>query len=660
MLSLLEFCEALSISAATGRNWLKSGRLIPDTIIDGRPYFHENRLKIMLDTLATEENGPLKSRRNKSRQSGSSLYIGYLPKEDSFSSVEKIIADLPSKPLSVFSLRLILAEYALQLLYGARKISGQAEGSLLFYYGQGKYLLGPYEPLFADLIGNQPNWKESLLLLLPALNHRITYRRGADFLGLLYLSLKDIGNRKTQGAYYTPYFVTDQMIQDLSAGENFSLKTVMDPACGTGNFLLNLACRGHNPRLLFGQDIDPIAVQIARINLACAQNIDDLSLLYRNITCADSLEHLPRKKYDIILGNPPWGATFSKEEKASLALRYQCANCRGGESSTLFLEAALSYLPKGGILSFLLPQTILNIVSYEKVRALIAKNCTILSVSYLGNLFYHVHCPSVVLTLQNSPSDGRGEIRVTKGTQAFFISRRRQFNTICFSFGVTEEEMALLSHIEGVTPRTCLKDQADFAIGIVTGNNNKFVKKGPQPGGELVLKGSHIFQYRIAPSPYTLIFIPAKFQQLAGEELYRAPQKLLYRFISNQLIFAYDNHQTLSLNSVNLLIPHIENMSILYLLALLNSRVLQFYFSKRFDSVKVLRSHLEQLPLPIPNTAAQEDICRLAEELLSQKDGTLRQQLYEQIEEKVVSLFALSPAQRLLLNNSAVSARYFL
>jgi predicted RNA methylase len=51
--------------------------------------------------------------------------------------------------------------------------------------------------------------------------------------------------------------------------EGFSKKNVLDPACGTGNFLLNLACRGHDPHRLYGQDIDPVACSIARINLAC-------------------------------------------------------------------------------------------------------------------------------------------------------------------------------------------------------------------------------------------------------------------------------------------------------------------------------------------------------------------------------------------------------
>ena len=41
--TLSEACELLSISAATGRNWMKSGRLIPvDDISRKKPVFEES------------------------------------------------------------------------------------------------------------------------------------------------------------------------------------------------------------------------------------------------------------------------------------------------------------------------------------------------------------------------------------------------------------------------------------------------------------------------------------------------------------------------------------------------------------------------------------------------------------------------------------------
>lgn len=54
----------------------------------------------------------------------------------------------------------------------------------------------------------------------------------------------------------------------------------------------------------------------------------------------------------------------------------------------------------------------------------------------------------------------------------------------------------------------------------------------------MVLKGTDICKYHINPVKQYLRFEPEQFQQVAPLEIYRAPEKLLYRFISNQLVVA--------------------------------------------------------------------------------------------------------------------------
>ena len=128
---------------------------------------------------------------------------------------------------------------------------------------------------------------------------------------------------------------------------------------------------------------------------------------------------------------------------------------------------------------------------------------------------------------------------------------------------------------------TTLVDNAVFALGIVTGNNNALLSKDSAPGLEPIIKGTDISKYHINSHSGYLAFQPELFQQTAPEALYRAPEKLLYRFINKQLIFAYDNTGLLSLNSCNILIPQIEGLSIKYVLAILNSSVAQFFFEKK-------------------------------------------------------------------------------
>jgi len=49
---------------------------------------------------------------------------------------------------------------------------------------------------------------------------------------------------------------------------DFSTVRVFDPACGSGNFLLSLSNKDLCLEQLYGQDIDEIAIELARINMA--------------------------------------------------------------------------------------------------------------------------------------------------------------------------------------------------------------------------------------------------------------------------------------------------------------------------------------------------------------------------------------------------------
>ena len=90
----------------------------------------------------------------------------------------------------------------------------------------------------------------------------------------------------------------------------------------------------------------------------------------------------------------------------------------------------------------------------------------------------------------------------------------------------------------------------------------------------------------------------------------------MYRFISNQLVVAYDDRQMLSLNSCNIVIPKIDGMQIKYILAILNSSVSQFVYQKEFHSIKVLRAHMEHIPIPRVGKAIQNEIIAMTEPLI--------------------------------------------
>ena len=112
----------------------------------------------------------------------------------------------------------------------------------------------------------------------------------------------------------------------------------------------------------------------------------------------------------------------------------------------------------------------------------------------------------------------------------------------------------------------------------------------------------------------------SQFQQVAQEKYYRANEKLVYKFISKKLVFAYDNTKSLFLNSANILIPNVPNMSIKTVMAYLNSELFQYLYTKLFGEVKILKGNLILLPFPKITEQQNNIITKIVNELLKGKN----------------------------------------
>lgn len=544
--------------------------------------------------------------------------------------------------MSYVELQALLAECALQLIVQRERITMPVGTNLLVKYLQEEIPLNGYGFLIEDLLTNKMEVLSYAEQNPKLFSKEYTYKESEDILGALYLSCRKMSNRKATGSYYTPSVIAKKIITNLFGKHNAGIGTVFDPCCGTGTFLLLLPEEIGMDRI-YGNDIDPIGVCITRINLALKFGITDRDILYSHVTQKDYLSFEKKEYFDYIIGNPPWGYHFSEEEKRSLRAKYHCAAGRYIESYDVFTEQAVSNLKCGGVLSFLLPEAILNVKTHMPIREFLMEDNSFQYLEFLGEVFDKVQCPCVILQVlhNHKPMDTAGMV-VNDGKRVYTIWTKRRIQKEYFCFTTTDEEYAILQKIEHVPYKTTLSGRAKFALGIVTGNNKKFITKTKTKENEMVLKGLDLHKFWFAESDNYIVYEPEKFQQAAPAEYYRASQKLLYRFICKQLVFAYDDRQTLSLNSCNVLIPEIDGLEIKYVLAVLNSRAAQFYFQKNFCSVKVLRSHVEQIPIPVIGKEKQEGIIRIVDKLIVSGADEDAAEYFEALDVKIAEIFGFS------------------
>lgn len=214
-----------------------------------------------------------------------------------------------------------------------------------------------------------------------------------------FLEVEDSEQKRKTGTYYTPRFLAE-IVLDAALMKQGSLqnKKFLDPACGSGIFLVSLFSRiaeewlslnreasheEHSAALidilqnqLFGVDAEEAACRIAAFSLYLAfldhlepRDIQQLqgqgkvlpNLVGHNILCQDFFDddlNLPHD-FDLVIGNPPW----ARASKAETLLEKWCA--REGfpiaqkQLAYGFIWKSPFHLKDNGHISFILPSSIL-------------------------------------------------------------------------------------------------------------------------------------------------------------------------------------------------------------------------------------------------------------------------------------------------------------
>ena len=239
-------------------------------------------------------------------------------------------------------------------------------------------------------------------------------------------------HRKEEGIFYTPSHIVDYIIKN-TVGEYLKTHTpeevskvrILDPACGSGSFLLRAyqeledywkKQEGKNSLVvgqakfdfdntgqyytkkleilknnIFGVDKDPKAVEIAQLNLLLkvSEKKQRLPLLQNNIKVGDSLvaeskvsskafvwekefkEIMESGGFDLIIGNPPYERTlYLEEEKEYYNENYKSA-FGSYDIYVLFMELATNLLRQNGIFGFIVSNKFMVSDYGKKIRELI-------------------------------------------------------------------------------------------------------------------------------------------------------------------------------------------------------------------------------------------------------------------------------------------------
>ena len=99
-------------------------------------------------------------------------------------------------------------------------------------------------------------------------------------------------------------------------------------------------------------------------------------------------------------------------------------------------------------------------------------------------------------------------------------------------------------------------------------------------------------------------------------------------------------------------------MDIKYVLAILNSSVAAYFINKRYNSVKLLRSHIESLPIPMVSAEKQIDIVKKVDHIMNSTEDISG--LYKELDNEIMDIFGLSAEKRQTIKNYLLGKNLFL
>ena len=209
-------------------------------------------------------------------------------------------------------------------------------------------------------------------------------------------------------------------------------------------------------RCLYGVDLGPMAVELAKLSLwlASAAEGQPLSFLDRHLRqgnglvcvrledpagqpsiaspagCEPGPAAAPERRFtswdlafpdvylgpgnrggfDVVLGNPPYGATLDREERAFL--KAALPKSSSGDSAEYFLEQAHRLSGAGQRVGMIVPKSIAFYTAWRGFRRYLVDHATLLQLLDVGIAFDGVNCEQLVIVFKKQPPASDGETRI--------------------------------------------------------------------------------------------------------------------------------------------------------------------------------------------------------------------------------------------------------
>jgi len=387
---------------------------------------------------------------------------------------------------------------------------------------------------------------------------------------------------------------------------------------------------------IYGVDLNEESVEITKLSLflKIATKDKKLPTIDNKIKCGNSLiddkeiagdktfnwqEQFPdifkKGGFDIIIGNPPYVEARSLEQNVVDYLRknYQTSGNRINTFAS-FIEKGINLLKENSNFGFIIHRNLIRSNDYDKTRKFILDNSKIKQIlSFTQGVFEGVTGEMTVLLLNKNKSKIKDNIiqvykynikidsilKPEKIKQSIFEETAGNR----FNIYLTTDVIKLLDQIK--TDCVKLKDVAETLQGIIVGDEKKYISKLKENEKyKPILRGKDISRYGFPNNKEFIYYVSGTKVLTRGKtsDLFEKQEKILTQHVSGNITATIDTQQNYFLQTINSTTSTDKQIKNNYLLALLNSKLINFYYSNIFNlgaefTTAVAIENLDELPI---------------------------------------------------------------
>ncbi|MCK4808170.1 MAG: N-6 DNA methylase [Candidatus Aenigmarchaeota archaeon] len=429
-------------------------------------------------------------------------------------------------------------------------------------------------------------------------------------------------------------------------------------------------------RNIYGVDINEESVDITKLSLFLKMATKNRKLidLSKNIKQGNSLiedkevdpkafkwekqfkDIFDKGGFDVVIGNPPYGAKLTEEEIKYLNTEYQVGE-GNFDSYIYFISLHKKLLMKNGNMGYITPNTWLNLSSYSLLRKQLLENCSIKTIINLLKVFDDgmVDCSIEIFTNSKTNKDTLikrfEQVVAPKIKLNYFIKDKYSDKYFINLKECMSPPNYVINYLKNPKYQFILSkvEKNENKLGDITESSRGASFYGVGAGNPIQTK--EMVENKIYSSHHkkSNTYYPAincgdispyltkwKREYISyGKWLFRSrepkfffePHILVQRFrkgMKRQIIATYQDEQIINNDGLSNFVVKNKNNNLKYILSLLNSKLVDFWFQQYYKDTNVRPTDLNKIPIPKIHSSDQTPFIKKADIMLD-----LNKQFYE-------------------------------